>query len=309
MYRCILVPVDGTAFGEHALPYAVTVARRLGATLHLVHVHVPMVPPAGVEALALPGGWDEIVKDHEREYMEGLAERLVSRGVRVHEHVLDGPVAETMEEYAAECGAGLVVMSTHAHAGLRRLWHHGVADHLVRHVHVPSLLVRPEDEDTPPDLTVEPAFEHILVPLEEDDEHAAHVLAHAAALGRSFGARYTLLLLRRKRADRGWAEGSGIPAGIIRLAERMRAAGVRVAVENGGDGDPAESIAAFAADPARSVDLIAMHAAKAEPPPRPWSTGTAAGVLSRSSIPLLLCPDPGSGAMDDVAMGAAVANG
>ena len=33
MYRSLLVPLDGSDFGEHALPLALSLARRLGATL------------------------------------------------------------------------------------------------------------------------------------------------------------------------------------------------------------------------------------------------------------------------------------
>jgi nucleotide-binding universal stress UspA family protein len=39
MYRTILVPLDGSAFGEHALPFALTIARRSDASIELVHVH------------------------------------------------------------------------------------------------------------------------------------------------------------------------------------------------------------------------------------------------------------------------------
>ncbi len=35
MYRSILVPLDGSAFGENALPFARTIAQASGATLHL----------------------------------------------------------------------------------------------------------------------------------------------------------------------------------------------------------------------------------------------------------------------------------
>ena len=41
MRRSILVPVDGSNFAEHALPYALTIARRTGARLDLALVHTP----------------------------------------------------------------------------------------------------------------------------------------------------------------------------------------------------------------------------------------------------------------------------
>jgi nucleotide-binding universal stress UspA family protein len=41
MYRTILVPLDGSAFGEHALPLALSIARRLAASVELAYVHTP----------------------------------------------------------------------------------------------------------------------------------------------------------------------------------------------------------------------------------------------------------------------------
>jgi nucleotide-binding universal stress UspA family protein len=42
MIRTILVPLDGTPFAEHALPYAATLAKQSGAVLHLVTVSTPL---------------------------------------------------------------------------------------------------------------------------------------------------------------------------------------------------------------------------------------------------------------------------
>jgi hypothetical protein len=35
MYRSIMVPLDGSVFSEHALPLALSIARRAGAALQL----------------------------------------------------------------------------------------------------------------------------------------------------------------------------------------------------------------------------------------------------------------------------------
>ena len=37
----VLVPLDGSALAEQALPVASSLAKRAGAALRLVHVHVP----------------------------------------------------------------------------------------------------------------------------------------------------------------------------------------------------------------------------------------------------------------------------
>ncbi|HET6317754.1 MAG TPA: universal stress protein [Chloroflexota bacterium] len=41
MLKTILVPLDGTPVGEAALPYATSLARRIGATLTLVRGRAP----------------------------------------------------------------------------------------------------------------------------------------------------------------------------------------------------------------------------------------------------------------------------
>ena len=40
MFRTILVPLDGSPFAEHALPWALHLAGRAGASLELVRGHV-----------------------------------------------------------------------------------------------------------------------------------------------------------------------------------------------------------------------------------------------------------------------------
>ena len=42
MYCSLLVPLDGSRFGEHALPIARAIALRSDATVRLVHVYVPI---------------------------------------------------------------------------------------------------------------------------------------------------------------------------------------------------------------------------------------------------------------------------
>jgi nucleotide-binding universal stress UspA family protein len=50
MVHTIVVPLDASPFGERALPYALSLARRAGAALELVHVRRPTVP-ADLESL------------------------------------------------------------------------------------------------------------------------------------------------------------------------------------------------------------------------------------------------------------------
>jgi nucleotide-binding universal stress UspA family protein len=274
MYRCILVPVDGTVFGEHALALAGTIASRTGAALHLAHVHVPTVAPVGMDAVASSGPWSEILKEEERGYLEALSGRLASAfRVRVSHEVMDGAVADAVESRAGECGADLVVMSTHGHAGIRRVWHHCVAEQILQELPTPVLLLHPRDEEEEPELTTPLPLKHLLIPLDGGAQPYA-MLERAIALGRGFRARYTLLRVVRPPSARRGGRDDQIARRSLQhdetsarqylnsFAERMRAAGLEVRCEVRAEDEPAAAIVRFMRDCRRGgdpVDLVAME--------------------------------------------------
>jgi nucleotide-binding universal stress UspA family protein len=191
MYRSLLVPLDGSQFGEHALPLAHAIARQTGATLHLVHVHVITVP-ISVDAIPV---FDEALdaQDRAREqtYLDDLARRLSSGGaLRVITAVLDDPIASTLQTYALAHDIGLVVMTTHGRGAFSRFWLGSVADTLVRCASMPILLIRPQA--TPTELEQTRTIKHILVPL-DGSVRAERILPPATALGALTGAAFTLL--------------------------------------------------------------------------------------------------------------------
>lgn len=306
MVRCIVAPVDGTAFGEHALPLAASLARRVGATLHLAHVHVPLIAPSGVESVAFAGEWTEVAKERERSYLTELVARLeAAYGIAAAPVLVDGPVADALERHARECRAQLVVMSCHGHLRFRRLWHHGVAEHLARRLPVPVLLARPTREEEVPPLGGDARIRHILVPL-DGTAYAEGILDHALAVGRPFRARYTLLRVVQPEPGAGTGAGGAAPPldramGAARqylngVAERLRAAGREVAVRVALSPDPASAILeqirltpALHDDP---VDLVALETHPHRPVSRILAAHTADRVLHGSPVPVLLFEPP-----------------
>ena len=143
----VLVPVDGSNFAEHALPYALGVARRTGATLHLALVHVPadIGTPTYPLADAIESR-DEELREHDTAYMEALVERLKPTDVEVKPALLSGRVGSALADYVDARQIDLVVMTTHGRGGLQRAWLGSTADSLIRHCMIPILLVRPSDE-------------------------------------------------------------------------------------------------------------------------------------------------------------------
>jgi nucleotide-binding universal stress UspA family protein len=166
MPAAILVPLDGSPFGEHALPHALGLARQHGAPLHLVHVHAPPVPGAYAEAVAEEHArWDREIREQEEAYLARLAARIAEHaGLTAATAVLDGPVVATLRAHAARIDAGLVVLTTHGRGILARSWLGSVTDGLVRVAGTPVLVVRPAEGE--PDLNPAPPWRHVVVALD-----------------------------------------------------------------------------------------------------------------------------------------------
>jgi nucleotide-binding universal stress UspA family protein len=163
MLNTILVPLDGSPASEQALPVALVIARLIGATVDLAHVH-QVLPYLG-----LAPAYDDTLDIEEahrmREPIVALAQRSTEEhGVPVTATLLFGPAASTLEQYVSAHGVRLIVMTTHGRGGLSRALMGNVADRLVRQSATPVLLVRPVDGAVPATAGWPP--HRVLVPLD-----------------------------------------------------------------------------------------------------------------------------------------------
>lgn len=146
----ILVPVDGSPFAEHALPHAIGVAQRENAELHILLAHHVTL---GIDAgwMPQPELFAQGIFESEEHYLARLRDRLAAAGLhRIYLHHKDGDPAELVARFADEHEIDLIVMSTHGRGGLQRAYLGSVADAVVRRVHKPVLLVRPEGSEREP---------------------------------------------------------------------------------------------------------------------------------------------------------------
>ena len=194
-FRSILVPLDGSPLAEQALPLAAEIAQRSGAKLRLALVHELPPPPFDSQAAKLFTSIEVASRKAERAYLRGVQARVRQGGTRLSSAVtLSGPVGPTLAKHVGELGIDLVVMATHGRGGLRRSWMGSVADHLIRHLQVPVLLVRsPEGQPTPQRAG---GLGQIMVPL-DGSPLAEEALDAAARIARLWDAELTLVQVVR----------------------------------------------------------------------------------------------------------------
>lgn len=271
MFRSIMVPLDGSDFGEYILPMALGIARHTGAAVRLVHVIEPPAPSRfnlhlNGRATPMPAP-DQEREQHYLAQMAGFLSKAWN--LPISTAVLSGPAATTLRQAAIEQKADLVLMTTHGYGPLTRMWLGSVAHTLARTLPMPLLLTRPHGE--PVDLleSVSSApFQRVLLPL-DGSPVAEQAIAPALELGQAMDAEYVLLQaieppmlgyapaaqaggLEQRVLDQ-WREiAQEYLAGV---AARLRAEGLKV-TPRVVFGAAAPAIADYARE--HAIDLIAM---------------------------------------------------
>ena len=151
--RRILVPLDGSATHETALPVAERLARGWKAALHLVMV----VPTAGTlsghqgaAGILMPlatRAMLEIAEQDAAAYVGGLRNSLTARGLEVISSVDRGEPLTALLETARTVETDLVVMATHARGAMEGFWSGSLTPKLMQRLDRPLLLVRAEGHD------------------------------------------------------------------------------------------------------------------------------------------------------------------
>lgn len=134
MYDRILVPLDGTAAAEEALPHARSLASRFRSELILVRVDVPI---RNLPASRYPA---EIGSAAAR-YLRGVAEPMILKNLKVRTTVVSGEATREILAVAARERVDLIVVAARGRGGVS-LRGPGVVARLVRRASVPVMVVR-----------------------------------------------------------------------------------------------------------------------------------------------------------------------
>lgn len=189
MFTRIVVPLDGSALAQAALPYALALSDAAHGSLTLLEAVPPLhvtwdynVPyDAAFEAGRLAGIG---------EALDSLAQRLRTSSRTIETHATVGEPAAEILGFTERMERDLIAMATHGHGGIAHWAFGSVARKVLTAATVPTLIVRPKG---PPAHPEEPAtIRNILVPLDGSDLAAA-ALPLVRELAPALGARVTLV--------------------------------------------------------------------------------------------------------------------
>jgi len=136
----ILFATDFSPCSNVALSYALSVARRYGATLHAAHVM-----PTEADMLYLsPESW-QAASEEENQIVSRYVDQLENQLRGLPHRVLTprGRVADALAEVVEACQIDLLVLGTHGRTGVRKLLMGSVAEEVFRRAACPVLSVGP----------------------------------------------------------------------------------------------------------------------------------------------------------------------
>ena len=299
MIRRIIVPLDGSSFAEHAIPLAVSIAKRASAQVEFIAVSKPPFSSQYIRGVRM---YDDDMVRHgiamHRSYLTDWQDRVsASHAIDASSTVISGNVVETLSAYIAASGADLVVMTTHGGGSPSASWLGSVSERMIRESHLPLLMVRPTAASW--SLETLPTIRRIMVP-SDGSEAAERGLRNAVSLAQIFKAE--VLLLGVVEESGPWpdvglvslptsgglleAVGEALHADLTASATRCAAPGItiRILVER-----HVSTVTAIAEVAAREqVDLLAMSTHGRGAIGRFLLGSVADKVLRTSMIPVLM---------------------
>ncbi|MFC6784720.1 universal stress protein [Halobaculum halobium] len=178
MYDDILLPFDGSDGATAVLEHVAAIADLADATVHVLFV----ADTTRDSVTVIEGETVDTLVRHGKQIVEDAEAMLRSLGIDYETDVVQGDPAPEIAEYAERYGSDLIVMPTHARAGIARFLLGSVSEKVVRLSAVPVLTARMQEDER-----LSFPYENILLPT--DGSECATVAAdHGLALASTLDA-------------------------------------------------------------------------------------------------------------------------
>lgn len=145
-FQKILIAVDDSKYAYHATEYGFALAKKLNASVALVHINqIPVAvnitgdPILGDSGMVLPN-----IMDIQKEQAEALFTKLKTNFAPetiVDEFILEGDVSTEIVNLAKEQNFSMIVMGTHGRTGFDHFISGSVAESVSRHAKCPVLII------------------------------------------------------------------------------------------------------------------------------------------------------------------------
>jgi nucleotide-binding universal stress UspA family protein len=250
--------LDGSKFGEQALPYVRTFAEVYRTPIVLLHVkdpdiRVPFWPPLTID-----------------EYLKQASVKYLSPSMTV-DHVQEvGKPAEVIVDRAKDDPACLIAMATHGLSGARRWLLGSVASKVVHTTKNPLLFIRPSESEDP---ATKVELKTVFVPL-DGSGLAEKVLPHVIELAKKINLEVQLVRVYSVPPD-AYVVGDGVyPQAYAQQreaiqkeaehylegkVEELRADGLREVLSTAIGGDPAGEIIDLAQRTPNNMIAMSSH--------------------------------------------------
>lgn len=291
----VIVPMDGSALAEQAIPVGAFLANLYESPLEFVHIIDQPLRDLTPDQIILPPP-DTIRKD-----LESVAARY-EIGATVSFNVLSGDPVERLLRISERDPDAVIVMATHGRSGVVRALLGSVADKVVRGASGPVVLVRPTNETR--SLTFE--LPVILVAL-DGSEFAQRALPHAMDIAKRCGAKVHLVRVVESLWTLAYPTSpydgatpdpyviqeldeqltADATAYLTDVAARLRAEGAQV-TWNVATGRPVDEISVAAH--AVNAGLIVTTTHGRGGVSRMFQGSTATGLMAHSTVPLMIIP-------------------
>lgn len=139
----ILVPFDDSPSANHALDFAIDLARRLGGTeLHVVTAHDKLIDVMRETAYQPLDKLEAEQDAHSRKTLKPALEKAQSAGIAVVSAVLTGGISQSIVDYARKNNCTQIVMGTHGRGTIGTLLLGSIAQKVVHLADIPVTLVK-----------------------------------------------------------------------------------------------------------------------------------------------------------------------
>ena len=308
MYKRILVPLDGSARAERAIPVAARIARALGGSIILLRV---ATAPVDTGKYSSTSGYVEETVDVDltgaTDYLENIAGSDELAGIKTEVKTFIGAVAPTILSASQSFHANIIVMCSHGYTGFKRWALGSVADKITRHSSIPVFVLR---EGGPLPAMAEHQPVRALVAVDGSSlseavfEPSAYLAAALAEATSQQGALHLLRVVDLPASGGRFKSDAHIDTGlkeqvkhedeeylatlVHRLSEEGDLAHLDLAITSSVEADPDIAEAIVKKSEQEKFDFIAI-ATHGRGGVQKWALGSVAGrVLHATTLPLLI---------------------